>query len=148
MAVTKVLSKEDGNLSQSSIITTRKVPYRDIDLTFAAKPNGELYVKRDASAVQQSLKNLILTNHFEKPFLPFFGGNIRALLFELADDEVNEEIRDNIIQTVQIYEPRALIQEIDVKSDPDRNSISVTIEYQILNSSETLTFTTSVSRLR
>ena len=147
MATTRVLSRQDGNLN-SSIIGTRPVPYKDIDLTFTAKANGEIYKKNDAAAVQQALKNLILTNHFEKPFLPFFGGNIRALLFELADDYIEDDVRDNIINTVQIYEPRALLKNIIVKSDPDRNALHVTIEYQIRNSEEIFTFTTAVSRLR
>lgn len=148
MATRRVLSKQDGNLNTSSIITARTVPYRDIDLTFAAKPNGEIFKKNDAAAVQQALKNLILTNHFEKPFLPFFGGNIRALLFELADDDIEEDVRDNIIETINIYEPRAILRNIDVVSDPDRNSLNVTIEYQVSNSEEIFTFTTAVSRLR
>ena len=148
MATRRVLSKQDGDLNTSSIITTRTVPYRDIDLTFAAKPNGEIFKKNDAAAVQQALKNLILTNHFEKPFLPFFGGNIRALLFELAYDDIEDDVRDNIIETINIYEPRAILRNIDVVSDPDRNSLNVTIEYQISNSEEIFTFTTAVSRLR
>jgi len=148
MATRRVLSRQDGDLNTSSIITTRTVPYRDIDLTFAAKPNGEIFKKNDAAAVQQALKNLILTNHFEKPFLPFFGGNIRALLFELADDDIEEDVRDNIIETINIYEPRAILRNIDVVSDPDRNSLNVTIEYQVSNSEEIFTFTTAVSRLR
>lgn len=148
MATRRVLSKQDGDLNTSSIITTRTVPYRDIDLTFTAKPNGEIFKKTDAAAVQQALKNLILTNHFEKPFLPFFGGNIRALLFELAYDDIEEDVRDNIIETINIYEPRAILRNIDVVSDPDRNSLNVTIEYQISNSEEIFTFTTAVSRLR
>ena len=109
---------------------------------------GEIFKKSDAAEVQQALKNLILTNHFEKPFLPFFGGNIRALLFELADDDIEEDVRDNIIETINIYEPRAILRNIDVVSDPDRNSLNVTIEYQISNSEEIFTFTTAVSRLR
>lgn len=148
MATRRVLSRQDGDLNTSSIITTRTVPYRDIDLTFAAKPNGEIFKKSDAAAVQQALKNLILTNHFEKPFLPFFGGNIRALLFELADDDIEEDVRDNIIETINIYEPRAILRNINVVSDPDRNSLNVTIEYQVSNSEEVFTFTTAVSRLR
>jgi phage baseplate assembly protein W len=148
MATKKVFSTQDGDLNTISLVSSRSVPYKDIDLTFAAKPNGEVYKKNDAAAVQQALKNLILTNHFEKPFQPFFGGNIRALLFELADDNIDEEIIDNIQSQVEVYEPRVLLRDINVNSDPDNNAIKVTIEYQILNSEELFTFTTSISRLR
>ena len=58
MATRRVLSREDNSLT-SSIITTRKQQFKDIDLSFAAKPNGELFVKKDAAAVKQAVKNLI-----------------------------------------------------------------------------------------
>jgi len=147
MATTRVLSREDGNLS-SSIITSRDKNYTDIDLLFSAKPNGEIYTKRDAAAVKQSIKTLVQTNHFEKPFLPFFGGNIRSLLFELVDEEDPTEIIDNIRDTVEVYEPRARIIDIKVSLKPDNNSIDLTIEFQTVSTEETVVFTTVVSRLR
>lgn len=147
MATRRVLSREDNNLT-SSIITTRKVQYKDIDLSFTAKPNGEIYTKRDAAAVKQAVKNLILTNHFEKPFLPFFGGNIIDLLFDLADEDIEEDVEDRIIQAINIYEPRAAVRTVNVKSDPDRNNLNVYIEFQVINTTEVVTLTTTLSRLR
>ena len=148
MATTRVLSREDGALNTSTLVTSRNKLFQDLDLSFTIKDNGELYIKKDAAAVKQAVKNLILTNHFEKPFLPFYGGNIRALLFDLADDDVSEEIESNIRNTIQQYEPRALVRNIIVNSTPDQNSIAVTIEFQIINSNEIVTFSTSLSRLR
>jgi phage baseplate assembly protein W len=148
MATTRVLSREDGKLNQSTLITSRKKDYSDIDLSFTAKPNGELYLKKDAAAVKQSIKNLILTNYFEKPFTPFFGGNVSALLFELADDDIDIEVEDSIINAIETYEPRARIINIDVIAEPERNTIKVTLEFQVINSEEIITFTTSLSRLR
>lgn len=147
MATRRVLSREDNNLT-SSIITARKVQYKDIDLSFTAKPNGEIYTKRDAAAVKQAVKNLILTNHFEKPFLPFFGGNIRDLLFDLADEDIEEDVEDRIIQAINIYEPRAAVRTVNVKSDPDRNNLNVYIEFQVINTTEVVTLATTLSRLR
>ena len=54
MATNRVLSREDGNLSSASIITGRTTEYRDIDLSFRAKPNGEIYNKKEAAAVKQA----------------------------------------------------------------------------------------------
>ena len=147
MATTRVLSREDGNLS-SSIITSRDRDYKDIDLLFSNKPNGEIYTKSDAAAVKQAIKTLVQTNHFEKPFLPFFGGNIRSLLFELVDEDNPYEIIDNIRNTVEVYEPRARIIDIKVNLRPDNNSIDLTIEFQTVSTEETVVFTTVVSRLR
>ena len=148
MATTKVLSNQDGDLSKVSIITSRNRAYKDIDLSFSRKPNGEIYTKTDAAAVQQSIKNLILTNHFEKPFQPFFGGNIRALLFELADDDVEDDVRENIIDTVESYEPRVILRDIQVNLESDINTLKVSITYQIISTEEEYTFTTAISRLR
>tara|TARA_R110000803_G_scaffold49535_1_gene103095 strand:+ start:7327 stop:7773 length:447 start_codon:yes stop_codon:yes gene_type:complete len=148
MATTKVLSNQDGDLSKASLITSRSRAYKDIDLSFTQKPNGEIYTKTDASAVQQSIKNLILTNHFEKPFQPFFGGNVRSLLFELADDDVEDDVRDNIIETVESYEPRALLRDVQVNLESDINTLRVSITYQVISTEEEYTFTTAISRLR
>ena len=148
MAINRVLSREDGNLTSSTIITSRASEYLDIDLLFAAKPNGELYKKRDAAAVKQSVKNLILTNHFEKPFEPFYGGNIRALLFELADDDIEDDVKDQVTSAINAYEPRAIIRDIFVNYQENRNSLTVTVEFQVVNTEEVVTFTTSLSRLR
>ena len=148
MATTKVFSTQDGTVSEITSIVSRKVEYRDIDLSFAKKTNGELFIKKDAAAVIQAVKNLIQTNHFEKPFEPFYGGNVRALLFELADDEVEIEIEETIAQTINEYEPRAKVLNIFVNSNPDMNDIRVTLEFQILNTEEVVEFTTALSRLR
>lgn len=147
MAVNRVIAKEDGNLV-TSIITTRDQVYKDIDLSFTAKENGELYVKRDAAAVKQAVKNLILTNYFEKPFQPFFGSDVRSLLFELADDEIEDDIEEAISNAIKSYEPRALLRRVTATSIPDQNSINVYIEFQIINTSETVTINTTLSRLR
>jgi phage baseplate assembly protein W len=146
--VRKVISVEDGNLNRSVLITSRDRVFKDIDLSFTAKPNGELYIKKDAAAVKQALKNIIQTNAFEKPFKPFYGGDLRALLFELADPDVDDQIKERVNNTVRRYEPRAEILDIEVNSQPDQNSIGVTITFKVLNSEETVTFSSFVSRLR
>jgi hypothetical protein len=110
MATTRVLAKEDGNLSQSTLIGSRRKEYKDIDLSFTAKTNGEIFVKKEAAAVKQAVKNLILTDYFEKPFEPFYGGNIRALLFELADDEVEEETRDCKLCFKRVVSPNCTVE--------------------------------------
>jgi len=148
MATSRFLAKEDGNLQQSSLVTSRKQNFRDLDVTFAAKPSKEISVKKDAAAVKQAVKNLILTNHYEKPFQPFFGGNVAGLLFELADDETGSEVEEQIVSAIQQYEPRAQLLNVDVNSQPDRNSIAVTITFKVVNSQEEVTFTTNLSRLR
>ena len=148
MAIRRVLSTEDGNLQKSTLISSRAVDYLDIDLTFNKRPSGDIYKKRDAAAVKQSIKNLLLTDFYEKPFQPFFGGNLRAMLFELADEDTEDEVEDNIRNAINKYEPRAEILTITVNVLPDQNDIRVSVYFKIISTQETVTFTTNLSRLR
>ena len=142
------LSTEDGNLGVSTLIGTRTKLYKDIDLTFANKPSGEIFKKEDAAAVKQAVKNLMLTNYFEKPFQPKFGGNLRDMLFDLADDDAEEDIEDRIKNAISIFEPRAQALNVIAIATPDRNSIRVTVEFRVINTQETVTVTTVLARLR
>lgn len=144
----RAFSIEDANLFTTDLITTRNRAFSDMDLTFKAKTSGELFKKTDASAVKQAVKTLVQTNFYERPFQPFFGANVRALLFELADDETEIEVRDNIVRAIEQYEPRAEIVDVSVKSTPDANTLDVTIVFRIINSNELVTLRTSVTRLR
>jgi len=148
MAIRRVLSTEDGNLQKSTLISSRTVNYLDVDLTFNKRPSGDIYKKKDASAVKQSIKNLLLTDFYEKPFQPFFGANLRAMLFELADEDTEEEVEENIRNAINKYEPRAEILTITVNVLPDQNDMRVSVYFKIINTQETVTFTTNLSRLR
>tara|TARA_B110000902_G_scaffold213017_1_gene244341 strand:- start:6 stop:446 length:441 start_codon:yes stop_codon:yes gene_type:complete len=142
------LSAEDVRLGTSSIIGARTKVYKDIDLTFAVRPGGEIFKKTDAAAVKQAVKNLMLTNHFEKPFQPRFGANLRDLLFDLADDDAEEDIEERCINAINVFEPRAQALNITAIARPDRNSISVTVEFRIINTDELVKFTSTLARLR
>lgn len=148
MVQRRVLSAEDGDLQRSKLISTRVVDYLDIDLAFAKKPAGDIYKKRDAAAVKQSVKNILLTNHYEKPFLPFFGSDLRGMLFELADNDTDAVIQNNITQSIEQFEPRAEIIDLDVVVQPDRHDISVTVKFKVINTEEVVVFTTNLARLR
>lgn len=148
MAIRRVLSAEDGNLEKSTLISSRTVDYLDVDLTFSKKPAGDIYKKKDAASVKQAIKNLLLTDHYEKPFKPFFGANLRGLLFELADDQTESEVSVNIASTIQRYEPRVEVMDIKVNVLPDQNDMRASIIFKIVSTEEIVTFTTNLSRLR
>ena len=133
--MSKVFSTEDKNL-QSSIRVVQKKLYSDIDLTLATKSSGQvgdIYKKTDAAAVKQSIKTLVLTNRFEKPYRPSFGGNLGGMLFELINEETGEEIIERVTESIERYEPRAKVLNIDVYANPDQNSISVRLEFRVIN---------------
>ena len=145
--MSRVLSIEDGNLS-SSIITSRDKLYSDIDLLFERRPSGDIYKKTDADAVKQSVNNIVSTNRYEKPFEIFYGANITGMLFELADAGMGTHIEDQIQSAIEQYEPRAKILNIDVNSNPDRNSLQVTLLFRIKSNEQEVELETTVSRLR
>jgi phage baseplate assembly protein W len=144
----RALSIEDGNLNTPSLITSKKVDYKDIDLTFEARPSGDIYKKVDVGAVKQAVKTLLLTAPGEKPFKPNFGAGLGALLFELIDDDAEAEISDAIKIAISNYEPRARVLEVYVNPSPDYNSVEVRVTFQIINTEEVVSFQTSLSRVR
>lgn len=146
--MSRVFSIEDGNLQSRSLVTSRNKLYSDIDLTFAKKPNGDVYKKTDAAAVKQSIKNLLLTNLGEKPFNPYFGGGLSDLLFELADNDLDILLEDQITTAIENWEPRAKLLSIEPNIQPDNNTARVKIVFQIISTSEEVVFETTVARLR
>lgn len=146
--VTRAFSIEDGNLNSRSLVTTRNKLFSDIDLTFSKKPSGEIFKKVDAAAVAQAVKNLLLTNQFEKPFQPQFGGNLNNLLFELVDQDSQDEIENVVEEAIRRYEPRALVLSVVPNVQPDANSVSVKVTFQVVNTEEVVVFETTLTRLR
>ena len=139
---------DDGNLNGTSIISKRNREYRDIDLNFRAKPgSGDIYVSRDAAAVKQSVKNLILTDPGEVPFNTTQGAGIRSYLFELGDTFTAYEIETAIRNTIKNHEPRAVVKRVRVAMRGN-NSANITIEFQVVSTRETVTFNAIVERLR
>tara|TARA_B100002019_G_scaffold277741_1_gene277877 strand:+ start:17498 stop:17944 length:447 start_codon:yes stop_codon:yes gene_type:complete len=148
MAVTKAFSIEDGNLASTQLVSAREQQYKDIDLTFTAKPSGDIFKKLDAADVKQSVKNLLMTNYTEKPFKMSFGGNLNDFLFELDTDTDFDILADRIIETVDLYEPRAQVTRVDGNVYPSRNEVVVTVEFQVLSTSELVVLDLTLTRLR
>lgn len=123
--------------------------YRDFDLSFSSNPlTKDISKKTDANAINQSLRNLINTNFYERPFRPNVGSNIRALLFEPADPITISNLRNMIQQTIVNYEPRVLLDYVYVTDNLDRNAYSVKIQYRINISEDPIEYTVTLKRLR
>jgi len=135
----KIFSNEDKDLNKSPRVV-REREYSDIDLSLDARVaptyssgDGDILRKTDAAAVKQSIKNLLLTNRFEKPYRPNFGGNLGGLLFELMDENTADLMIGQIRAAIERYEPRAKITNLKIVATPDYNSVSVQIEFRIVN---------------
>lgn len=114
--------------------------YKDLDLSFLAHPIRKDVNKHvDELAVINSVKNLLLTNRFERPFQPELGSNINALLFENMDKITASLIKREIEQTISNFEPRVGISEIVVKPNFDNNLFEVGMTFFIVNRTEPIT---------
>ena len=107
--------------------------FRDFSLTFEknAVTNDVLSLKNEA-AIKESVKNIVLYNFYEKPFNPFFGGNIIGLLFENSTPSMELEIKNRIEQSIETQEPRVTAVTVDVDFEEDQNDLQVEITYLIL----------------
>lgn len=114
--------------------------YSDLDFRFIANPNtGDVGLKKDVEAVRQSVLNILLTNHGEKPFRPIFGANLRAYLFEIFDDVQKTVIRDVVTNALLNYEPRVNVTNVEVSDLSYRNAVRIKVEFDILSPSEVTT---------
>ena len=107
--------------------------FRDFSLTFEknAVTNDILSLKNEA-AIKESVKNIVLYNFYEKPFDPFFGGNILGLLFENSTPTMVLEVKNRIEQSIEIHEPRVTAVSVEVQFEENRNELNCRIQYLIL----------------
>ena len=127
-----------------TIQTTRTPPkYKDFYTNFNVKAKttgrqtGDLYVLTDADAVKTSIKNLVLTDPYERFFRPNLGGGIKRSLFSNISINTEAIIKTQIEYTIKNYEPRARLIEVYVNAVPDENRYAVTIVFSLINSTAT-----------
>ena len=129
--------------------TTNKILYSDLNFKFTKNPvTKRLSVLKNADAVKQALKLLILTDKYERPYKPFFGANIRGKLFENFGPIVEMEVKEQIQLAIQNYEPRVKILDVRTDANEDLNTLEVTIEFFIRNQTGREATTISLERIR
>ena len=107
--------------------------FKDISMTFQSNPlNGDLIAIKNENAIARSIRNIVFTLPGEKFFNPEFGSRVTSILFENIDNITASAIVDEITQSINNYEQRVRL--IDVEADPDfdNNSYDVTIKYEII----------------
>lgn len=123
--------------------------FSDLDLNFTAHPvTRDIVLRYDENAIRTSLKNLILTSNFERPFHSEIGSPIKRLLFEPATPMLAVVMRRAIVDTVNNFEPRVELLNVDVYVAEDSNAIRVTIEFKIVNTERPLSLDLVLERTR
>ena len=123
--------------------------YSDIDFTFTKKPVvGDVALSYDDQAVIRSVRNLLSTRNYERPFNPDLGSSLDALLFENISPLTANSIKNEITRMIGNYEPRANIKDVVVNSQPDKNAYNVTLSFYIENATLPTTVTLLLERNR
>ena len=123
--------------------------YSDLNLNFTRNPaTGDVARLTDIEAVKRSVRNLVLTNQFERPFHPEIGSSVRELLFENVTPLNAILLEDRIREVIINFEERAELTNVRVIDDADRNGYRVIINFQVLNSVENVSITEFLQRLR
>lgn len=123
--------------------------FQDLNLLFSVSPSSKDVTKKvDEEAIKTSLKNLIQTKNFERPFHPEIGCQVYSLLFENFTPVVVETAKKTIFDVVEKFEPRVTVLSVDVQQTQDPNEITITIYFKINNSEKPITIKTTLQRVR
>lgn len=121
----------------------------DLDLNFNIHPvRKDINVHKNEYAIINSVKNLVLTNFYERPFRPELGSNVRRLLFENIDIVVAAQLQDAIRETVVNYEPRVSVSRVIAVPAPDENKYSIQLEFFLINNPSPVTINFFLERVR
>ena len=140
-------SYDAGTLTNQSKRSARI--YKDLNLDFQQNSaTKDIQKITDVEAVKRSVRNLINTNHYEKPFRPEVGSNLRAMLFELISPQMNHAISKEIDLLIRNYEPRCRLVQLNVQPDTDRNGYRASISFYVVNHPDRVEVETFLERIR
>ncbi len=137
----------DSQTKSNSTRNSRK--FRDIDLDFQRNfVTNDVAVVEDVIAIKRSVKNLVQTNFYERPFHPELGCGVRQLLFEPFTPVTSLFLRRKVEEVITNYEPRARLDQVIVTESPDRNAIEVRVVFYCMNIANPVTVLTTLQRIR
>ena len=109
--------------------------FSDFNLDFTAHPvTKDVTKKLNENAIAQSIRNLLLTNFYERPFKPQLGSNLKKFLFEPIDNITTSLIQDAIFETLRNYEPRVTVQEVVATPNYEDQRYDVSVTFFVKNS--------------
>jgi len=124
--------------------------YKDLNLNFDVNPiTSDVTTVTDVIAVKRSVRNLLLTNHYDRPFHPEIGSNVPALLFENVGPITGNQLQRAIEEMIGNFEPRARITAVECSPIPESNSYNIVINFYVENlPAELQTFQTLLEAVR
>jgi len=123
--------------------------FSDLNLLFTVNPATRDITKRfDEEAIKASVRNLIQTKNFERPFHPEIGCQLNNLLFENLTPPVFQLMKKTVFDVIEKFEPRIVVLDVLAQQRPDNNELDVTIIFKIINSERPITLKTTIQRVR
>jgi phage baseplate assembly protein W len=141
------MSRYDATQTNESIRSAKI--YKDLNLDFQKNTaTNDIQKLTDIESVKRSVRNLIKLNHYEKPFHPEIGSNLRAMLFENITPQINHAISKQIDLLIRNYEPRCRLVQLNVQPDLDRNGYRASISFYVVNQPDRVEVETFLERIR
>mgnify|MGYP001291212787 FL=1 len=107
--------------------------FKDISLSFDPHPvTKDLPILKNESAIRRSIMNLVQTIPEERFFEPLLGSDVRSSLFEFVDFATASVIQEQILETIENFEPRVANTVVEVDPQPDENTFDVTVIFDIV----------------
>ena len=120
-----------GDISKSKVVSKKK-PWRDLDLSLKIHPiRKDIIPLRDDVAIKNAVKNLLISNFYDRPFAPDKGANLKGLLFEPNDPITRISMREQIRAVIKKYEPRVAVQKIDISDTNNENGYRIVVSFRI-----------------
>ena len=141
------MSRYDATQNNESKRSSRI--YKDLNLGFQQNSaTKDIQKLTDVEAVKRSVRNLINLNHYEKPFHPEIGSNLRAMLFENITPQMTHALSKQIDLLIKNYEPRCRLVQVKNQPDLDRNGYFVSINFYVQNHPTPVIVESFLERLR
>lgn len=113
---------------------SRTPDYADLDLDFQINPiTKDINRKIGPDAVKRSIRNLIFTNYYERPFKSYIGSDVPRLLFDNVDPLTGMYLEDAIKLLINNFEPRVRLNKVDATADIDNHGFNITISFTVIN---------------
>ena len=133
----------------ATTVTRKTADFSDLDFNFTRlSSTSDVAKKTDVEAVKQSMKALIQTNYFDRPFHPELGSGIRDLLFENFTPLTRVFLQRKIEEVITNFEPRVSLESIKIDEDQDGNRLVTDIYFYVQGVTDPVVVTAFLQRLR
>jgi len=130
-------------------LSTNNRQWADLDLDFVKHPiTKDIVKKTNVEAVKRSVRNLILTNRYDKFFHPEVDGGVTRHLFGLSTAHTMHDIEIAVKTCLSNYEPRVVVNSVLVGGDLDNNGFNVSIFFTVINTPEPIEISLFLERVR